>query len=525
MSIIAKLAAVLTLDNKKFKKGLKDSEKQSKAFGDSIKKIGGFIAGAFAADQLIKFGSEMVKLSHQSRGVGRAFDTLGIQLEDLQKATDFGVPALQLQKMAVQAKNLGLPVQDLAKYFEFATVRAAETGESVEYLVNSIVTGIGRKSPMILDNLGISMVDLQEETKRVGDFAKAAANIIEREMGNSTIAVEDATDAVTELATSWADLKLAVADTGIWDGLAGSLRAVARTLRGDLTTPVTELSDRNLEIFMKWAKDSNEAQYQIYKAEWERRQPDYQKLGESLFAGGTKPHQTSVPFAPGGGVGAVPKVKTTGMSDAEKAFENTLTATSDTVAGFWQEYTHNAGMAVNALVPLNKELDLNNELMANAVPIMRDFGETATEMQRIADVSGFVVAGISSIAQAAGQLLAGETSADVMEEFLGKLGGLMQQFGALLVSFGIGEIALKSGNPYVTIAAGAALIAIGAAIGSKRGQIQGSVGGGGTYGSYGGATGGGGMYTEQREIVMVARGKDLVTVLNKQNYEDNLGGP
>ena len=40
--------------------------------------------------------------------------------------------------------------------------------KSVDFLVNSIVTGIGRKSVLILDNLGLSAVDVNEKFKESG---------------------------------------------------------------------------------------------------------------------------------------------------------------------------------------------------------------------------------------------------------------------------------------------------------------------------------------------------------------------
>ena len=77
-------------------------------------------------------------------------------------------------KQAVRASNFKVPLNQLATFFEFATKRAAQTGESVDYLVNSIIDGIGRKSTLVMDNLGISATELQAEIKKVGDFGQAA---------------------------------------------------------------------------------------------------------------------------------------------------------------------------------------------------------------------------------------------------------------------------------------------------------------------------------------------------------------
>jgi len=52
-------------------------------------------------------------------------------------------------------------------------------------LVESIVLGISRKSIPIIDNLGISAQQVQEEFQKTGDFAKAVGNIIDESMGQA----------------------------------------------------------------------------------------------------------------------------------------------------------------------------------------------------------------------------------------------------------------------------------------------------------------------------------------------------
>src|SRR5690606_14702252 len=91
---------------------------------------------------------------------------------------------LNLMKRAVQGSNFDISLQSLPKLLEFAAVRAQQTGQSVDYLVDSIVTGIGRKSPLILDNLGISASQLREEmngvslaSASVGEVAEAVGRI------------------------------------------------------------------------------------------------------------------------------------------------------------------------------------------------------------------------------------------------------------------------------------------------------------------------------------------------------------
>jgi hypothetical protein len=123
------------------------------------------------------------RLAAESEGVERAFSRLNNPqlLDQLREATRGTVSDLELMKQAVSFSNFGLPVEKLGVAFEFARRRAADTGQSVDYLVQSIVTGVGRQSPLILDNLGISAKRVSDEFKRTGNFAEAAFKIIQEE--------------------------------------------------------------------------------------------------------------------------------------------------------------------------------------------------------------------------------------------------------------------------------------------------------------------------------------------------------
>lgn len=131
--------------------------------------------------ELINGGLEMAE---QADGVTKAFNGLNQEglLDNLRKATKGTVNDVQLMTAAVQANDFRIPLEDLGKYLEFAQLKAQQTGQSVDYMTNSIVTGLGRKSPLILDNLGISAAEISEKTKQTGDFMKAVAEIVDTQL-------------------------------------------------------------------------------------------------------------------------------------------------------------------------------------------------------------------------------------------------------------------------------------------------------------------------------------------------------
>jgi hypothetical protein len=166
------------------------------------------IIAAFAIERITTFTIEATRLAGELQGVETAFNRISKPglLRDLRDATRGTVSDLELMKQAVRADNFQIPLESMASLFEFARRRAKETGEEVDFLVNSIISGIGRKSPLILDNLGISAVRLRKELKGVGVESAGVGEIAEvvgaiaseemRKMGDEVITTKDRTDAL-----------------------------------------------------------------------------------------------------------------------------------------------------------------------------------------------------------------------------------------------------------------------------------------------------------------------------------------
>lgn len=238
MSIIGSIFVRLGLKSDEFSKGIKQSEGQLSSFKGVVGKIGGAIAGAFTVDKIVQFTKEAYKLAGQAQGVYNAFSRLNRPglLNDLKEATRGTTDELQLMQTAVRANNFKIPLDQLATYLRFATDRAIETGESVDYLVNSLVLGIGRKSPLILDNLSISTVRLREELAKTGDMAKAVGNIIEEEMKKGGDAIETSAVKTQKLGAAWKDFMVAVGDSG-------AVKSTGNIITDTLTSITRAMSD------------------------------------------------------------------------------------------------------------------------------------------------------------------------------------------------------------------------------------------------------------------------------------------
>ena len=155
------------------------------------------------------FVREGIRIAGVAQGIDEAFSRIANKdyLSSLREQTKGLLNDNFLKKFTVQANNLGIPIEHMGKLLAFAQQRAKDTGESVEYLSESIVKGLGRKSVLILDNLGLSSVRINEEFKRTGDFVAAVTKIVDEEMFKVGKSLDTAAEADVRRAVRWQNLQ------------------------------------------------------------------------------------------------------------------------------------------------------------------------------------------------------------------------------------------------------------------------------------------------------------------------------
>ena len=198
-----------------------------------------------AAGAVAELGSEIfasvqqgIELARQGEGIRIAFERLGRGdiLQGLREATHGTVTDLELMKAAVKFDDFKLPLDELGILLQFAQQKAKDTGQSVDYMVESITTGLGRKSLMILDNLGLSAAEIKEKMAETGDMTKAVGAIIREQMSKAGDYVETAADraakADVELKNAMEELgrtfqPLTDASDSLWNSIkVGALNAL-----------------------------------------------------------------------------------------------------------------------------------------------------------------------------------------------------------------------------------------------------------------------------------------------------------
>lgn len=203
---------------KETSKGLKESFLDETTFsflkGSVFVKLGELVgqAASYAVGKVKEMVNEGIEMAKTADGITHAFERMNRPdiLDNLREATHGTVNDVELMKAAVQAKDFRLPLDQLGKYLEFAQLKASQTGQSVDYMTQSIITGLGRKSLMILDNLGISAAQVKEEMAKGGDMATAVGRIIEQQLAAQGEHYEDAAErekrAITEVQNAQKEL-------------------------------------------------------------------------------------------------------------------------------------------------------------------------------------------------------------------------------------------------------------------------------------------------------------------------------
>jgi len=238
-------------------KGAKQSKKALGGVDKSLKSVGkqAIAAGAafFGGRAIIAGLQKSIELSAKMQGVQRGFDNLvksaGFSTQafgKLQKATDGTMKSMDLMTQANNAMLLGIAESEdqMAEMFDVAQRLASALGKDATFGVESLVTGLGRQSKLMLDNLGI-MVDTNKLYK---DYATSIGVSVEQlsDQEKKQAFVSGAMESAKELVASLGDEQLTTADKIAQASVA--LDEMTREI-GDALAPVVETMTKAFVAF------------------------------------------------------------------------------------------------------------------------------------------------------------------------------------------------------------------------------------------------------------------------------------
>lgn len=195
------------------------------------------------------------EVAAKAEGITRAFTKLNNTslLTSLRKETKGLISDMVLMQSTVKADRFGIPINNLGKYLKFAQQRAQETGQSVDYLTESIINGLGRKSPLILDNLGISAARLKAEMKKGLDFTQATTKIVEEELKKQGDLSLTSADKATQASVKWENAQLKIGNrlkwlSDKWNEFSGNVADAVGSMAGDSRTASQVFDDQNKRV-------------------------------------------------------------------------------------------------------------------------------------------------------------------------------------------------------------------------------------------------------------------------------------
>lgn len=238
------------------------------------------LGGAFAGWQLGRTTLELGRMGAQAERVKISFRSLYGEmgstraLEAMRAASRGTVADSEMMLAANRASLLGVTqsAEELAKLMEVARVRGRAMGLTMQQAFNDMVTGIGRGSAMILDNLGL-IVDLDEayqkhartlgittealsEQQKTRALLNAVLEDSERYLADQSLAALDAVDKIGQIQAAWQNLKEATGELIVGPEVEGGGTLVTNLL-DDVTRIVklqADLDDFN--VMLKRQRDA-----------------------------------------------------------------------------------------------------------------------------------------------------------------------------------------------------------------------------------------------------------------------------
>ena len=290
IEVTMKGAGKAASDSKKVQKGLQGVAK------DAAKIAAAFYAAKGGINATKNFVGQALRVEELTPAFDRLRRSMGMSenaLQMLNRAVDGTVNKVELMKMANQAMTLGVvdSEEGMANLFDTAQRLGKSLGLDVVSSVNSLVTGMGRQSILMLDNLGIivdtekayedyaemvgkssSALDENEKKQAFNNAALSAAEEKVRVLGDET---EKASDVFDRLSTASSDLGGAIGDFVMpaLTGAASAATAVIESINNifgiespdvDPRTDVEKQQDKQLKK-IKMMAESEEKREEMQK--------------------------------------------------------------------------------------------------------------------------------------------------------------------------------------------------------------------------------------------------------------------
>ena len=234
--------------------GIKDTQSGLRDLNGMLGKLGigaisvvGALAALHQGFDMAQEGAQILRLRAAGEGLAASFgESMDDVVEAIQEGAQGGISEMDALAAANRAMTLGVgrDAATLGELMEVAAARGRIMGLSATQAFSDIVTGIGRMSPLILDNLGILTTALPEGLSGAQRQAALLAMVLE----DGARQIEAMGGMVPDAATAFERLGAASADAA--DRLKAAL--------GEAFAPFVEFMARTIELENQYADQTAE---------------------------------------------------------------------------------------------------------------------------------------------------------------------------------------------------------------------------------------------------------------------------
>lgn len=132
------------------------------------------VAAAWISMQGAAEAFDLAKQAAQVRDATKVFEAAGGNIEALRATTRGLISDAELIKKSNLAETMGIPRDAFAELARVADASAKKTGQSFDFMFESIIVGSARQSKQILDNLGI-LVSVEKANR---DYAESLGKTV-----------------------------------------------------------------------------------------------------------------------------------------------------------------------------------------------------------------------------------------------------------------------------------------------------------------------------------------------------------
>ena len=239
-------------------KGAKKAAGNIKSLTSSMKTMALQAVTVTAVVQGLK---KSIQMSAEMEGVKRGFDNLAkssgfstLAFDKFRAATDGTIDSMTLMKQANNAMLLGITDSEdqMANMFDVAQRLGQSLGVDTVQAVESLVTGLGRQSKLMLDNLGIMVDTGKAYDNYATSIGKTTAQLTdqERKTAFTNAAMKEANSLVAQLGEEQLTTKDSIAQVGtalgdlaitLGDRMAPAVNVVAQAFT-DLLVDMNEVA-------------------------------------------------------------------------------------------------------------------------------------------------------------------------------------------------------------------------------------------------------------------------------------------